>query len=105
MLDASALRFPSFFIEIDDVSMGQSIPQHSENLANAALVQAKTDALPDRIVVYTMRHTAISEWLREGVDIGRVAKATGTSVVMIQKHYQKFIPQDFVERLSHVQVV
>ncbi len=40
-----------------------------------------------------------------GVDIGRVAKATGTSVMMIQKHYQKFIPQDFVEKLSHVQMV
>jgi hypothetical protein len=52
-----------------------------------------------------MRHTAISEWLGQGIDIGRVAKAVGTSVKMIEMHYQRFIKSDFVEKLSLFNVV
>jgi hypothetical protein len=47
-----------------------------------------------------MRHTGISEWLGQGIDIGRVAKAVGTSVKMIELHYQQFIKSDFVEKLT-----
>jgi integrase len=63
------------------------------------------DKLPTDIVAYTMRHTAISEWLGQGIDIGRVAKAVGTSVKMIEMHYQQFIKPDFVEKLALFNVV
>lgn len=63
------------------------------------------DKLPTEIVAYTMRHTAISEWLGQGIDIGRVAKAVGTSVKMIEMHYQQFIKSDFVEKLALFNVV
>jgi integrase len=63
------------------------------------------DKLTTDIVAYTMRHTAISEWLGQGIDIGRVAKAVGTSVKMIEMHYQQFIKSDFVEKLALFNVV
>ena len=74
---------------------------------NRALKRARSaggdhEPLPLGIVAYTMRHTTISEWLAAGIDIGRVAKAVGTSVVMIEKHYQKFIRADFQDKLSRV---
>jgi integrase len=61
--------------------------------------------LSTEIVAYTMRHTAISEWLQQGIDIGRVAKAVGTSVRMIELHYQQFIKPDFVEKLAAINVI
>jgi integrase len=82
----------------------------SRELADAvaaanAKIEAKEKRLPTKIVAYTMRHTAISEWLQQGIDIGRVAKAVGTSVKMIEQHYQQFIRTDFVEKLANIQVV
>lgn len=72
--------------------------------ANASL-KDNDEKLPTGIVAYTMRHTAISLWLQQGIDIGRVAKAVGTSVRMIELHYQQFIVPDFVEKLAAVNVV
>ena len=40
---------------------------------------------------YQIRHTFISQALREGVDINTVAKFCGTSVKMIENHYWKWI--------------
>ena len=71
--------------------------------ANASLHD--NEKLSTEIVAYTMRHTAISEWLQQGIDIGRVAKAVGTSVRMIELHYQQFIKPDFVEKLAQVNVI
>jgi integrase len=71
--------------------------------ANSVLEEDKK--LPTGIVAYTMRHTAISEWLRQGIDIGRVAKAVGTSVKMIELHYQQFIRPDFVDKLAAINLI
>ena len=49
------------------------------------------EPFPVGVVCYDMRHIAISDWLQAGNDIGSVAKAAGTSVVMIDRHYYKFI--------------
>jgi integrase len=73
--------------------------------SNTNLAAAEKPLLPAGIVAYTMRHTAISEWLQQGIDIGRVAKAVGTSVKMIEEHYQQFIRSDFVDKLSNIKVV
>ena len=43
--------------------------------------------LPDAIVMYSLRHTAISEMILAGIDSFIVATLTGTSVAMIEKNY------------------
>lgn len=49
---------------------------------------AVSDAkLPESVVMYSLRHTAISEMILAGMDSFIVAKLTGTSVAMIEKTY------------------
>jgi integrase len=43
--------------------------------------------LPRDIVMYSIRHTAISEMIAGGMDTFVVAKLAGTSTAMIDKHY------------------
>lgn len=43
--------------------------------------------LPDDVVLYAVRHTAISELIAAGMDSFLVAKLAGTSTTMIDKHY------------------
>jgi integrase len=43
--------------------------------------------LPDDVVLYSLRHTAISEMIMSGMDSFVVAKITGTSVQMIESNY------------------
>jgi len=43
--------------------------------------------LPDDVVLYAVRHTAISELIAGGMDSFLVAKLSGTSTMMIDKHY------------------
>ncbi|HDR9011480.1 TPA: tyrosine-type recombinase/integrase [Burkholderia vietnamiensis] len=47
----------------------------------------KAAALPDTIVMYSLRHTAISEMIAGGMDSFVVARLAGTSTEMIDKHY------------------
>lgn len=46
-----------------------------------------TAKLPDTVVMYSLRHTAISEMILAGMDSFIVAKLAGTSVAMIEKTY------------------
>jgi integrase len=48
---------------------------------------AKSAKLPGNVVMYTLRHVAISEMIAGGVDTFLVAKLAGTSTAMIDKHY------------------
>ena len=48
---------------------------------------AKAAGLSDLVVMYSLRHTAISEMVMAGMDSFIVAKLTGTSVEMIEKNY------------------
>lgn len=43
--------------------------------------------LPDDVVLYALRHTAISEMIASGIDSFIVARLAGTSSAMIDKHY------------------
>ncbi|AXL52303.1 integrase [Paraburkholderia caffeinilytica] len=43
--------------------------------------------LPSTVVMYTLRHTAISEFIANGADSFIVARLAGTSTAMIDKHY------------------
>ena len=50
----------------------------------AAVAAAK---LPSSVVMYSLRHTAISEMIAHGIDSFEVARMAGTSTEMIDKHY------------------
>ena len=48
---------------------------------------AKAAGLPDGVVAYTLRHSTITDLVQSGLDLLTIAQVSGTSVVMIQKHY------------------
>jgi len=48
---------------------------------------AKAAKLPSATCAYTLRHSAITDLMAGGLDIFTVAKISGTSVQMIEKHY------------------
>jgi len=66
---------------------------------------AKKARLPAGTVFYTMRHTHIANALTGGVAIHQVAKLCGTSVRMIELHYDKFLHSDAHERLNKIAFV
>ena len=68
-------------------------------------VDPQAKDFPVDVCCYDMRHTAISDWLINGVDIGTVAKLAGTSVLMIDRHYHKFIRSAVAEQLAKIAVV
>ena len=47
----------------------------------------ETAKLPSAVVMYSLRHTAISEMILAGMDSFIVAKLAGTSVAMIEANY------------------
>jgi len=69
--------------------------------ANKGIKQPK-DRLPLDVVAYTMRHCAITDMLRAGVDVSSVGKIAGTSITMINSHYAKFVQTDVREKLASI---
>ena len=64
-----------------------------------------TANLPDDVVMYSLRHTAISEWIRNGIDTFQIARMVGTSMAMIEKHYGHLRHADVTARLDQIRVV
>jgi integrase len=44
---------------------------------------------------YCLRHTAISNWIADGMDVVTVAKIAGTSLQMIDRTYGRIVPGQF----------
>jgi integrase len=65
----------------------------------AAATAAK---LPAGTVLYTLRHSWITEALRSGMSTLDVARLTGTSLQMIQQHYGHLVADSARERLALV---
>jgi integrase len=66
---------------------------------------ARKARLPDNIVMYSLRHTAISEMIMGGMDSFIVSRLTGTSVAMIEKTYGH-LKQSFIkEKLDGIQML
>jgi integrase len=64
---------------------GQPWDRHTwKKMIKAAAASA---ALPDDVVAYTLRHSAITELVTAGVELLTVAQISGTSVAMIERHY------------------
>lgn len=60
---------------------------------------ARAAELPDAIL-YTLRHSFITQLALDNVPLLQVAKYTGTSLAMIQKTYGKFVPSEMRESLK-----
>ena len=74
-------------------------------LSRATRATVKAAKLPKATVPYSMRHAAISEWLAAGINPVTCAKMAGTSVLMIEKHYHKFIAEPALEKLESVKLL
>ena len=61
--------------------------------------------LPDSVVLYSLRHTAISEMMMAGIDVFTVAKLTGTSVAMIEKNYGHLNKEMVKQKLDRMRMV
>lgn len=55
--------------------------------AEAFKTAVKKVGLPGDIVMYSLRHTAISQLIQGGLDVFTIARMAGTSVNMIESHY------------------
>lgn len=60
--------------------------------------------LPPDVVLYALRHTAISEMIMSGMDSFVVAKVTGTSVQMIESNYGHLSHDKVRDRLDSVRM-
>ncbi len=66
---------------------------------------AKRGKLPRGVVLYTLRHSWITEALKGGMATLDVARLTGTSLPMIDKHYGHLVAQAARERLATVDML
>lgn len=66
---------------------------------------AKSAKLPADVCAYTLRHTSLSELISGGVDPLTVSRLSGTSLVMIQKHYGHLIRTGLRDKLDAVRLV
>ena len=60
----------------------------------------KKAELPDTVVFYTLRHSFIADVIDKNMNVFDIAKITGTSTDMIDKHYGKLFKDRVVEVLE-----
>jgi site-specific recombinase XerD len=58
--------------------------------------------LPPKTVLYTLRHTWITEAIIGGMDLLTVAKLVGTSLAMIEKHYGHLVESAARDKLQQI---
>lgn len=61
--------------------------------------------LPETVVMYSLRHVAISEMLVSGMDPMTVSKIAGTSIEMISRHYGHLIKERVIAQLAKVKAL
>ena len=66
---------------------------------------AVTDAkLPETVTMYTIRHSVITDLIHGGLDTLTVAQLSGTSILMIEKHYGHLTQEHAKEALSRLAI-
>ena len=93
-----ARKLPAAFLFTRDDGKAWVHSDQDELMRDAA----KKAKLPAGAVFYTLRHTHIASALSGGVGIHQVAKLCGTSVRMIELHYDKFLHSNVQENLNKV---
>lgn len=63
---------------------------------------AKAANLPDAVTAYALRHSVITDLIHSGLDTLTVAQLSGTSVLMIEKHYGHLTRQHAREGLARL---
>ena len=61
--------------------------------------------LPDGVCLYTLRHAFITQALSDGLTTLDVARLTGTSLAMSDRHYGHLVQSASAERLARVQML
>ena len=56
--------------------------------------------MPDAVSAYTLRHSVITNLVRVRMPIMTVARLSGTSVAMIEKHYGHLVREDAEDALA-----
>lgn len=100
-------KLPAALIFTEDGSQGWRRHRWAAEMRRAIIEHNKKARGKDRVTpgtgAYSFRHTRISELLQvHGIDPLTVAAQTGTSLVMIEKAYLKFIPGAMREKLAAV---
>ena len=73
---------------------------------NQAMRKAVTEAgLPESVVFYTLRHSFIADLIDKNMNVFDIAKITGTSIDMIEKHYGKLFKDRVIEVLERASLV
>lgn len=75
-------------------------PHDWRELVKDAATKAK---LPSGVVLYTLRHCWITDAIVGGMDLLTVAKLSGTSLAMIEKHYGHLVQGAAREKLAQVE--
>jgi integrase len=57
------------------------------------------------VCLYTLRHSFITQALSDGLTTLDVARLTGTSLAMIDRHYGHLVQSASAERLARVQML
>ncbi len=64
----------------------------------------KAAGLPSGLSAYTLRHSVITDLVRNGLPILTVAQLSGTSVAMIEKHYGHLVRNDATDALAKLAI-
>lgn len=65
---------------------------------------AESAKLPLEITLYTLRHSVITDLCIGGLDIHTIAKTSGTSVLMIERHYGKLLKNIATDALNRISI-
>lgn len=68
-------------------------------------VARKAAGLGDEVVMYSLRHCAITEMIVSGIDALSVARLAGTSIAMIQNHYGHLMRDKITAQLAMVKML
>ena len=60
--------------------------------------------LPKQTVMYTIRHSVITDLIAKGIPVLTVAQLAGTSIKMIEKHYGKLLKADSISALESLAI-
>ncbi len=72
------------------------------NYAEPVKKAAQRAGLPPGATLYTLRHSFVTQAITDGLSTLDVAKLTGTSLMMIERHYGQFVLGAVRERLAKV---
>jgi site-specific recombinase XerC len=75
-------------------------PWSKETWAEPIAHAANTANLPVGVTAYTLRHSTITDLVSSGRNLHEVAKYSGTSVEMIERHYAHLAPGQAAEALA-----